>query len=126
MRNNEEYQLYKDIALYMKYQYPNVLYRFDMAGLNLSKAQAGMNKAIQQRRGWSDLFIAEPRGEFHGLFVELKKEGESLTKKNGEPVTDHVQEQINCLNLLRCKGYYAEFAIGWDEAKKVIDWYLAS
>lgn len=125
MRNNEEYQLYKNIALYMKYQYPNVLYRFDMAGLNLSKAQAGMNKAIQQRRGWSDLFIAEPRGKFHGLFIELKREGEVLTKRNGEPVTEHVQEQINCMNLLKAKGYDAGFAIGFDDAKKMIDWYLA-
>jgi len=124
MRNNEEYKLCKNLALYMKLQYPKVFYHFDAAGLNLSKAQAGMQKAIQKGRGFPDLFIAEPRGEFHGLFIELKKEGEVLYKRNGEAVTEHVQEQINCINLLRAKGYCAGFAIGFNEAKTVIDSYF--
>lgn len=33
-------------------------------------------------------------------------------------------EQANCLHDLRQRGYCAEFAIGFDEAKIIIDEYL--
>jgi hypothetical protein len=90
MRNNREYQICKNIAIYMRQQYPDVIFHFDLAGLNLSKAQAGMMKAIQGGRGWPDLFIAEIRTifreedelpfgtQYHGLFIEVKKEGTIL------------------------------------------------
>lgn len=70
---NEEYQIYKQIATYMRYQYPKVAYRFDQAGLNLSKAQAGMNKAIQDSRGWPDLFIAEPKKSLSIVDFDLEE-----------------------------------------------------
>ena len=85
MRNNREYQICKDIAIYMRLQYPNIIFHFDLAGLNLSRAQAGMMKAIQGGRGYPDLFIAEPRlifrddddlpfgTNYYGLFIEVKK-----------------------------------------------------
>lgn len=124
MRNNKEYQICKDIATYMRYQYPGVIYRFDMAGLNLSKAQAGMNKAIQNGKGWPDLFIAEPIGGWSGLFIELKKDGEKLFNKKGFPATPHIAEQFLIIERLRSKGYHADFAVGFDEAKEQIDNYM--
>jgi hypothetical protein len=136
MRNNREYQICKDIAIYLRLQYPNVLFHFDLAGLNLSRAQCGMMKAIQGGRGWPDLFIAatgtryrdediEPFGTtYQGLFIEVKKEGTILWKQKGGPASDHIREQINCLNDLTEKGYMAEFGIGFDDCKKLIDDYL--
>lgn len=59
-----------------------------------------------------------------GLFLELKKEGTRLQKKNGEWSTEHIAEQAKILEKLRQRGYCAEFAIGFDEAKKIIDEYL--
>jgi len=124
MRTNREYQICKDIALYMKLQYPNVLYHFDLAGLNLSIAQAGMSKAIQKGRGWPDLFIAEPKLKYKGLFIEIKKEGTKLKKKIGTCATPHIQEQMLCMRSLIEKGYLSYFGVGFDECKNIIDQYL--
>lgn len=83
MRNNQEYTLYKQLATYLRYQYRNILYHFDPTGLNLSKAQSGMLKAIQNHRGYPDLVIYEPRNGYHGLFIELKRDGERIHKRDG-------------------------------------------
>lgn len=124
MRTLIEYRLCKNVAYYLRLQYPKILFRFDMAGLNLSKAQAGMNKAIQYGKGWPDLFICEPNHNYAGLFIELKTEGFKVFKQSGGPVNPHLDEQNDCLNKLRAAGYYTCFACGFDEAVLIIDNYL--
>ena len=127
MRNNREYAICKNIATYMRLQYPAVIFHFDLAGLNLSRAQAGMMKAIQGGRGWPDLFIAEPgeRFKYHGLFLEIKAEGTKLlNKSNSGYATEHLFDQAMFIDRLQKKGYKAEFAIGFDEAKSIIDTYM--
>jgi len=119
-----EYILCRQIATYLKAQYPDVLFRFDQAGLNLSKTQAGMNKAIQHSKGFPDLMILEKRAGYGGLFVELKREGARLFKKNGEPATEHIGDQIVWINNLNKKGYATAFGLGFDGVKKLIDNYL--
>lgn len=119
-----EYELSKAISIYLKMQYPDVLFHFDLAGLNLSRAQAGMNKAIQKARGYPDLHILDGRGQYKGLFIELKKGGFNIKKKDGNFVNDHVREQAEMLILLRMKGYRAEFGIGFEQTKKIIDDYF--
>ncbi len=59
-----------------------------------------------------------------GLFLELKKDGTRLKKKNGEWATEHIAEQAKILEELRQRGYCAEFAVGLNEAKEIIDSYL--
>lgn len=60
----------------------------------------------------------------YGLFIELKKEGTRLKKKNGEWASEHIAEQAEILERLEFRGYRAVFAVGFDEAKEVIDEYL--
>lgn len=124
MRQNHEYQLARAIAQYMQLQYPKAKFRFDQAGLNLSKAQAGMNKAIQCGRGWPDFFLAEPRGDNPGLFLEIKRDGTRIYKKDGTFTDEHIFEQFWTLRHLREKGYKAEFSIGFDEFKAIVDKYM--
>jgi hypothetical protein len=125
-RANPEYLLYKQVSTYLRYQYPKVIWRFDMAGLNLSKAQAGQNKAIQCGKGYPDLFIAQRsfQGEYLGLFIELKPEGTKLYKVNGEPINDHIRDQINYLFELDKRGYAVAFGIGFEATMKIINNYL--
>ena len=60
-----------------------------------------------------------------GLFLELKAEGTKLYKKNGEMVANkHYREQAEMLNKLIESGYYARFAVGYDEAIRIITNYL--
>lgn len=123
MRKDLEYQLCKSISTYIKLQYPKILFRFDYAGLNLSKAQAGRMKAIQGDRGFPDLTILEPNEQYNALFIELKTEDVlrlDLTKKSNE----HIKEQYNYLKRLESKGYYACFAHTFDLAKEIIDKYM--
>lgn len=95
-----------------------------MAGLNLSIAQAGMNKAIQCGKGYPDLVILEKRGGYGCLFIELKPEGTKLYKLKGEPVNDHIQEQANYLIALDNRGYACAFGIGFEATVKIINNYL--
>lgn len=61
---------------------------------------------------------------YAGLYLELKKEGTRLRKKNGDWATEHIAEQAKVLEKLRDRGYCAEFAVGFEAAKKIIDEYL--
>jgi hypothetical protein len=121
MKNDREYQICLAIATYLKLK--KVFFHFDYAGLHLTKAQAGRMKVIQGGKGWPDLFI--PGGKYKGLFLEIKKEGEILYKKDGvTPVNSHIEDQLTMLKKLYLKGYFTDFAIGFDDAKNKIDCYL--
>jgi len=121
----EEESLHIAVCDYIKYQYPKVLFNTDLSGIKLTKGQAVKVKKMRNSRGWPDIFIAEPRKNCHGLFIELKKEGTKLYKKDGiTPISDHIAEQIIMLHDLYLRGYYADFACGFYEAKKLIDNYL--
>lgn len=61
---------------------------------------------------------------YNGLLIELKKEGTRLKKKDGSWATDHIAEQAGMLEMLESRGYKAVFAVGFDEAKSIIDEYL--
>ena len=124
MRNSEEHQLCINISTYLKLKYPNVIFHFDPTGLNLSRIQSGMLKQIQPERGFPDLAILEPRGEYNGLFIELKKEGTGIYNKSGQYSTEHIKEQAEVLHKLRKRGYCAHFGIGFDMSIKIIDNYM--
>ena len=63
--------------------------------------------------------------KYAGLMIELKKAGTRIYRKDGRLVSDaHIREQFDMLEQLRQRGYKAEFACGFDEAKKIIDEYL--
>lgn len=131
-----ELELQAQVADYLRLQYPDVLFHSDFgSGIKLTKGQAVKQKRLQGgRRAWPDMFIAQPAQRSHeypdacykfGLFLELKRPGVKIYKKNGDLVTnEHIREQAGVLEMLRNRGYVAEFACGFDEAKKIIDGYL--
>jgi hypothetical protein len=62
---------------------------------------------------------------YYGLFIELKREGTRIFKKDGKLVADeHIREQFDMLHDLRQRGYAAEFACGYEEAVALIDDYM--
>lgn len=149
-----EHTLYKQIADFMQLQYPDVSYRFDLAAdLKLTPGQSAKHKRLHPRRGYPDMFIAKPKhyfyttavnmgaaeaeGWYHGLYLELKKDGETLfpgsraknrfkSKDGGEYKTEHLMEQADYLYDLRHEGYKADFAIGFDDAIQQIKDYLGN
>ena len=128
---NSEHNLYEQIARYLQQQYPDVIYRFDIAAdLKLTPGQAAKHKRLHPTRGYPDLFIAEPQfGERYckslGLYMEIKTESNSPYKKDGTFKKDkHLEEQAEMLENLRARGDRAEFGVGFDKCKQIIDEYL--
>jgi len=117
--------VHNQICQYLKYQYPNVLFNTDLSGIKLTIGQAKKVKALRSCRAWPDIFIPEPRNGYHGLYIELKADDVTITKKNGELKKDwHIKEQFDLICKLNYRGYAAYFACGFDEAKNIIDNYL--
>lgn len=143
-----ELELQAQVADYIRLKYPSVIFHSDFgSGIKLTMGQAIRQKRLNGgRRSWPDMFIAEPKNvkaeckvitdgdvikeahfldQKYGLFIELKKAGTRIYRKDGRLVSDaHIREQFDMLEQLRQRGYMAEFACGFDEAKKIIDEYL--
>lgn len=143
---NSEENLHQQVVDYIKLQYPDIMFRTDFAaGIKMTQGQAVKHKRLQSGRAWPDLFIAAPMYkdkavDFYGLFIELKKDGtklkrtkdaakplkgENFTRKAGDWFDKHIEEQANTLQMLGMNGYCVSFAIGFDDAKGLIDKYLA-
>ena len=134
----KEELLHLKVCDYLRKNYPDVLFRTDFSsGMKMSPWQAAKHKKFQKSRAWPDLFIAESgvvkfkEGNLivnlrkNGMFLELKADDVKLYKKNGEMVANkHYQEQAEMLKKLRNGNYYAEFAIGYEDAIKQIHEYL--
>jgi len=120
-----EFELQKQVCRYLDLAYPKSLYMSDtIANVKLNMTQAVRNKSIQ-KQGFKcpDLIIFEPRGGYNGLFIELKVV--SPFKKDGTlKKSEHLEGQQKTIIDLLDRGYYADFATGFDEAKKIIDMYL--
>lgn len=122
------------VADYLRLRYPSVLFHSDFgSGIKLTQGQAMKQKRQNGgRRGWPDIFIAQPMfnkkdniyNGFFGMFLELKKEGTRIYKKDGSFASPHIEEQARMLDALTRKGYYTQFGIGFEDCKKKIDDYL--
>jgi hypothetical protein len=123
---------HRAICDYLRLQYPKVLFNSDLSGsMRLTIGQARAFKNLRSNKGFPDLFIMESRNGFHGLFIEIKKEDTEIyckrkTDVDGRPAMadDHVREQAEVIRILESKGYKACFAVGFSEAKQIIDTYL--
>lgn len=61
-----------------------------------------------------------------GLFIEFKRDGTRIKKRDGSYASDHIAGQVKLLSLLEDQGYLVVFAVGFDEARWVINSYLGS
>jgi hypothetical protein len=89
--------------------YPELaLLNGSLNGVRLTIGQAKKAKAAGMRRGYPDLFLPVARGNYHGLYIELKAKGGRV-----QP------EQKEWLQALREQGYYCSVCYGameaWDE-----------
>lgn len=132
-----EEQLHAQICQYIKTAYPNVIFNTDMSGLKLTIGQANKAAKLRSDRGFLDIMIFEPRGNLHGMFLEVKKDtpykrdGKTLIKKTcydtvrGFKIAyDHLKEQKTMIDRLTKRGYFADFYWTFDKAKHCIDEYL--
>jgi hypothetical protein len=124
---HDEFELQVAVSKYLSLQYPQVQFLSDtIANMKLTITQASRNKKIQ-KSGFKcpDLLILEPRNEFSGLFIELKLK--SPFKKDGKikaSTNNHLQGQLETIEILNQKGYKACFSWGFEMTKEIIDDYL--
>lgn len=120
-----EEQLQKQVVDYIKLKYPEAQFRSDLGGIRLTPGLRARAARLQAGRAWPDLFIAEPRSGFHGLFIEIKREGTRVRKKDGNFVADpHIREQALMLHTLATRGYLTCFGVGFDHIIEIIDEYM--
>lgn len=115
-----------ELSRYISSHYKDALFHNDFgSGTKLSFSQAKRQRAMNPIRGFPDLQILEPIGKWSGCFIELKKDGEKIYRKDGRLVADqHIREQADYIIELRGRGYWADFAIGLEQAKRIVDSYM--
>jgi hypothetical protein len=125
-KGKKEENIQIEVCNYLKSKYPDVIFSCDMSsGMKMPIWLAARNKKMRSSRGQPDMFIAAPRGGYHGLFIELKREGVKTLLKDGSiPKDEHLKEQHEMLSKLSKIGYKAVFAHGFNETKEIIDNYL--
>ena len=79
-----------------------------------SFAEGRKLKQMGLSKGFPDISILEPRGEFHGLYIEMKR------RKGGRVSI----EQKKAIIALRVQGYRVEVCEGWEKAREVIKEYM--
>lgn len=75
--------------------------------------QVAIDRKIGVRKGVPDLSLPVPRGQYHGLYIELKNE-------TGKPS----REQLWWGQELSALGYKFNICYGWEQATEVLLWYL--
>lgn len=114
-RSHDESDLQIKIADWIKSNYPDCLFTIAPNDIKLNIWQGKCLKRRGYRKGTLDFLILEPRGIFHGMFLEIK------TSHGKE--TD---EQKEFIKLSSERGYFAITTWGYDEAIKYIGIYLES
>lgn len=125
-RKKTEERLQIQICTWLKFAYPRVIFTCDLSsGMGMTIGQAVKAQQMRSSKGLPDLFIAEPRGKYNGLFIEFKKEGTKIFKPDGSLYSnEHISNQYLILNQLQQKGYRAVFAVGLTDAMTKINTYL--
>jgi len=102
------------VVSYFRTLYPWILiFAIPNGGLR-NPAEAARLKKEGVLAGVADLFIAEPRGNYHGLFLEMKKKKGSYLSVKQKDFRSQVEK----------RGYKFEVGRGFLDAKQKILAYL--
>lgn len=136
-QRKHELEIQKKLCNYVRKTYPHVVFHSDYgANVDLTEYQAKLNKALQSRHKFPDIVFLAPgrinpstNKPYIALAIELKKDGTTVILKIGPnkgklSTNEHIREQAKTLRVLNKQGWYANFAVGYDAAKQMIDWYF--
>lgn len=96
-----------------KYPELKLLYHVPNGG-SRNKAEAGRLRAEGVKAGVPDLCLPVARGEYHGLYIELKRQRGGRASGN----------QVEWLDALSRQGYKVALCYGWEAAAGTILRYL--
>jgi len=119
----KEQREHVSIVNYLKYKYPNLIWWHTMNEGKRTPYERFLFGVMGAKKSVPDFVILEPKNGYNGMLLELKAEGEKITKKDGKPLKDKT-EQIQFLEACKAKGYYTVMVAGFDNAIKEINNYL--
>lgn len=108
-----EHDIQASCVKWFRLQYPKALIWATPNGGERNKIVAARLKAEGVLAGVPDLFIAEPSGYYHGLFIEMKAGRNNLRT-----------EQLEMMNRLRDSGYKCVVCWTFDEFMRAVNNYL--
>lgn len=100
------------LASRIKYPVLRLLHHIPNGG-NRDTIEAKNLKRQGVKKGVPDLCLPVPKGQYHGLYIEMKTETGTTS-----------DEQDWWIKELNRQGYFCEVCHGWKSAVKVIEWYL--
>lgn len=77
-------------------------------------SRVAADREMGVRKGVPDLCLPVPRGNYHGLYIEMKNETGRASA-----------EQLWWGEKLAGQGYFWEVCHGWQSAVRVLEWYLS-
>jgi hypothetical protein len=107
---------------YCRLVYPS-LYETVIGIFNEGNRSRSTNKILPRlglRKGASDLFFALPKNGYHGLWMEIKKDGWKYTSSQRE----HIENQTKFLEQMISLGYMGRMVVGTDEGIKLLNEYM--
>lgn len=122
-----EYKIQAAFVREMNIKHPEVMVFSDCAA-HIKKTmfqQVRANALSTPDEKWPDVFIAQPSGEYAGMYLEFK--AESPYKKDGVTLlkNDHIEAQARTMQKLRDRGYYVpDFVWAVEMAMKHTEDYL--
>ena len=125
-KNNFEDQIQMKVVSYIKMKYPNVIFKADtstggLTSIGMALKNKKLGGSIEK---FPDLTIYF-QGITPVLFIELKKDGVKIYKKNGEYYSnEHQIKQSEVLKKLEANGYSSSFGIGFEHCKELIDAFI--
>ena len=125
-KKNTEYNIQKDYVQEMGRRHPEILI-FSDAAAHVAKSmiqQVRANALQSKGQKWPDVFVAQPSGDYAGLFLEFK--AETPYKVDGVTLkkSDHVEAQARTMQELTCRGYICSFVWSVEIALDVTERYL--
>ena len=111
---DEEFKIQAAFINYVRLAHPNVLLTISPAGFIMSAGMAMKMSRMGYTKGTPDVMFFEPRGCFHGLFIEFK-----TPKGKTQP------SQVEFITKLQARGYWCNICRSSEEGITALEEYLA-
>lgn len=116
----------RDFSLYIREKYPNVVFFSDGSGIFMPKVIAMKFSILKSEKSIPDMFIAEARGGYFGLFIEFKDGKDKIYGKKGQPLKNqHIKMQMEMSDKLINKKYASVFCYSTSHSIDTFEEYMS-
>ena len=115
------------VVQFLRNKYKDVIFQANyLSGVKLTIGVAAKAKRLGHEKAMPDIAIFEAGNGYHGLHLELKAGDVNVYRKDGTYSSRHVAAQANKIYALNQKGYLALFCNKFEDAEKIINYYMGT